>query len=300
VHAGPLGPALIAMLARDPKLRPDAEQFDRLLAMAEHATPPTPPTAWSPMAASLSNPGLPQPSTGSSGWLLPGSQPAIPQPPVRRRRAPLIAIAAAVLVVAGVLVWTLLPGVTSTTGTGGTPTPLGAAGPPTGTASSHPTTTAAPTTQAPQDQLTPAGVRSTIAAMSQTMGTKVIRLVIYPDHATAEAPTAADPKLYDDFNYRGGMTTHSPGGEVNTTTDAPIDLGSINWDILPTLLRKAQDTLNVPNPTVVYLIVESDLQITDAGTTLRPVIRVFRADNYGGGMLMTDLKGNVISTVPRA
>ena len=297
VHAGPLGPALVAMLARDPKLRPDAEQFDRLLAMAEHSPPPTPPTAWSPMAASLSHPGLPQSNTGSSGWLLPGSQPATPQPPVRRRRTALIAIAAAVLVVAGVLVWTLLPG---QTGTGGTPTPLGAAGPTTGTAPGHPTTTAAPTTPAPQDMLTPAGVRSTIAAMSQVMGTKVIRLVIYPDHATAEAPTAADPKLYDDISYRGGVTTHSPGGEVDTTTDAPIDLGPINWDILPTLLRKAQDTLNVPNPTVVYLIVESDLQITDAGTALRSVIRVYRADNYGGGMLMTDLKGNVISTVPRA
>jgi hypothetical protein len=289
------------MLARDPKLRPDPEQFDRLLAMAEHshAAARTPPTAWSPMADSLS-PGAYAPAhssgAGPSGWLLPG-QPALPRSPARRRRTVLIGVAAAVLVLAGVLVWTLLP---SRAGTGGTPTAAGSNGQPNSLAPGHPTTLAAPTTPAPQDLLTPAGVRSTTAAMSKTMGTKVIRLVIYSDHATAEAPTAADAKLYDDISYRDGVTTHSPGGEVNTTTDAPIDLGSINWDILPTLLRKAQDTLNVPHPTIIYVIVESDMQITDSGTTTRPVIRVFRADNYGGGMLMTDLKGNVITTVPRA
>jgi len=71
--------------------------------------------------------------------------------------------------------------------------------------------------------------------------------------------------------------------------------------MLPTLLRKAQDTLNVANPTIIYLVIDSDMEVTDTGdTTTRPVIRVYRADNYGGGMLMTDLKGNVITTAPRS
>jgi serine/threonine protein kinase len=301
MRAGPLGPALAAMLARDPQLRPNADQFDRLLAAAEHShapSPATPPTAWSPMAANITNP--PHPSdTGSSGWLLPKSQRQITRPPARRGRAVLIAAAAAVLVVAGVLVWTLLPGRTSTAGT---PSALGSAGAgPTGPPAGHPTTPVAPTTQAPRDLLTPAGVRATIAAMRPAMGTKPLRLVVYTDHATAEAPTAADPKLYDDIEYSDGVTTHSPGGEVNTDTDAPIDVSAINWDMLPTLLRKAQDTLNVPHPTIIYIIVESDMTITNAGDTIaKPVIRVYRADDYGGGMLVTDLNGNVITTVPRS
>jgi hypothetical protein len=137
--------------------------------------------------------------------------------------------------------------------------------------------------------------------MRPAMGTKVIQLVVYPTYASAEAPTAADPKLYDEIDYRDGVTTHSPGGEVDPTTDAAIDLSSINWDMLPALLRTAQDTLNVPHPTIVYFILESDWDITDSGdTTTSPVIRVYRADDYGGGMLVADLKGKVISTVPRS
>ena len=311
LHAGPLGPALVAMLTRDPGLRPNPEQFDRLLAAAEYGHAPTsatPPTAWSPIAANISNPAnrVPPPAyppgTGSGDWLLPSSQPQLPQRPARRGRAVLIAVAAAVLVVVGVLAWTLLPG---RTGSSGTPTAQASGhsnGLPPGPTPGHQLTAPpTPTTRTPQDLLTPAGIRATIAAMRPAMGTKPIQLVVYQDHATAEAPTAADPKLYDDIDYRDGVTTHSPGGEVNTTTDAPIDVSGINWDVLPTLLRKAQDTLNVPHPTIIYVIVESDLEITNAGdTTTRPVIRVFRADNYGGGMLMTDLKGNIISTVPRS
>jgi len=72
-HAGPLAPALSAMLARDPRSRPDAAEFDRLLAVAEQ------PQVW------------PVPTTGGV---------AVPR---RRRRAPLVAGAAAVVVIAGVL-----------------------------------------------------------------------------------------------------------------------------------------------------------------------------------------------------
>lgn len=271
VHAGPLTPALSAMLARDPRARPDAAEFDRLLAAAEQ------PQTWPP------------PTTVGV---------AVPRPPNRRRRrGALIAAAAAVLVIAGVLAWTLLP---RTTRTGGTPT---ASGGRVVTTTSIPvpahtiTTSAAATAVTPADLLTPAGVRATLAAMK--LGPKVLQLTVYMDHAAAEAPTAADPHLYDDVDYNDGAVTHSPGGTIDST-DTLIDLSGINWDLLPALLQKAQATLNVPHPTAVYVIIDTDTEVNDAGDiTTRTIMRVYRADAYGGGMLTADLKGNVLQTVPQ-
>ncbi|HEX4723689.1 MAG TPA: serine/threonine-protein kinase [Pseudonocardiaceae bacterium] len=290
VHAGPLGPALSAVLVKDPRARPDAERFDRMLAAAEY-----PPPAWAPQPPP-SYPPQPAYPPPTGGWAQPANRPWSPQR--RRRRALLAAVSVVVLVVAGVLTWTLLP---KTPNAGGTPAARQAAShstPPTG-----PTRGTVPpaTTAAPRDLLTPDGVRTMIGTMTRAMGPKVLELVIYQNYATAEAPTAADPKLYDDIDYRNGVTTHSPGGTVDTSTDAPIDLSAINWDVLPTLLRKAQDTLNVPKPTNVYIIVESDMDMDDSGnTTLNPVIRVYRADDYGGGYLTADLKGDILDTMPRS
>jgi len=184
-----------------------------------------------------------------------------------------------------------------TADTGGTPTASGG-----GVATTMPITAPTHTTTtrsvAPADLLTPAGVRGTLAAMH--VGPKVLRLTIYTDHANAEAPTAADPHLYDDVDYDNGAVTHSPGGTIDSI-DTLIDLSGVDWDLLPALLRKAEATLNVPHPTAVYLIVDTDTEITDTGdTTTRTIIRVYRADAYGGGMLTADLKGNVLQTVPRS
>jgi len=272
VHAGPLTPALSAMLARDPRLRPDATEFDRLLAAAEQ------PQIW------------PAPTTVGI--------PVAPPPSRRRRRVALVAVTAAVLVIAGVLAWTLIP---RTTDTGGTPSASGGTAPTTTLIAAPKLTTphAGPVTPAtPGDLLTPAGVRATIAAMH--LGPKVLQLTIYTNHASAEAPTTADPHLYDDVDYNDGAVTHSPGGTIDSS-DTLIDLSSINWDLLPTLLRKADATLNVPHPTIIYIIVDTDTSFTDAGDPVTTTImRIYRADDYGGGYLAVDLKGNVLRTVPRS
>jgi hypothetical protein len=277
VHAGPLGPALSAILNKDPRLRPNAEQFDQLLAAAEYgqAAPVPAPIAWS----------LPAPT--------------LPRRSARRMRAALIALPLVILAIAGALVWYLLPGRPTA---GGSPTALRSTHSP-GTQHNGVLTPPAvpPTTAAaaPQNLLTPAGVRTVVGAITHVMGPKVLQLVVYGQYAAAEAPTAADPHVYDDVQYRDGVVTHTPGGEIDTTTDAPIDVTSINWDILPALLSKAQATLNVPHPTAIYVIVDSDLNITDSGdTTLTPVISVYRADAYGGGYVKADLKGRVLDTVP--
>jgi hypothetical protein len=164
--------------------------------------------------------------------------------------------------------------------TGGSATP----GRPGGAAGS-----AAPT--AAQNLLTPAGIRATIQAMHLTG--KVVDLTVYPDHASAQVPTAADPNVYDQIMYTNGTSIRTAGGPVAPDT-VPVDLRDYDWDALPALLQKAQESLNVSNPTTRYVTITYD--VFDS----TPAIRVYLADDYGGGYLAADPKGTVLKTFPRA
>lgn len=237
--------------------------------------------------------------TPPPGWVPPGS-------PARRRRTPVAALSATAVGVIGVLVWTLVPGDGHADARAGSTTPPetttpGSTAPGTATAGSLASngpksgsetgTPSSPTTH--ENLLTPAGVRGTIAAMRPFMaGTRVRELLVYPEYASAEAPTPTDPKLYDDIAYRDGRVTHQPGG-VMDPDDTTVDLRGYDWDVLPALLDKAQQTLNVPRPTSRYIIVGPDL-FDDT-----PAIRIYLSDAYGGGYLLADAKGRVQRTYPR-
>lgn len=294
VNAGPLAPALAAVLAKDPRVRPTAERLDRMLADAEHSPHPAPVAspAWQEShggSTSITIPNLP--------WVpRPSGTGGVPRRGKRRGRVALIASSVVALLVAAGLTWFLLP---SAAPSGGSPIALGASHSGQHT-TGHPIMPTTPAPQpAPRNLLTPDGVRATIAAITRVMGPKVLQLNVYGDYATAETETTADPHVYDDVQYRDGVVSHTPGGEVDTTLDAPIDVSGIDWNILPGLLTKAQTTLNVPHPTLIYVIVDSDMNITDSGdTTLTPVIRVYRTDDYRAGMLVADLKGSVLTTAP--
>ncbi|WP_035793031.1 serine/threonine-protein kinase [Kitasatospora mediocidica] len=318
VRSGQLGPMLSALLARDPAQRPDADQLDRLLAAAEQGAGQAGPgpAPWAPTFLDTPSPFGPAAGAAAPTDRLPSSVfgPPVPlakdgplRPPARSRRGRTVLGTTSVVVCAaviGALVWTMEPstGHTSLRASGsgspgvvapGTATPGTAASG--GAQAAPPASAGAAATPAPKDLLTPDGMRATVAAISPLMTNgRVVELVVYPGYASAEVPTAADPLHYDQVDYRDGAVTHSPGGSVDTGENTTVDLRGYDWDLLPSLLQKAQATLNVANPTSRYVIVGPD--ILD-GT---PSISVYLSDAYdGSGYLETDTKGNVKRSHPR-
>ncbi|MFF7457107.1 serine/threonine-protein kinase [Kitasatospora sp. NPDC008115] len=331
-RCGPLGPVLAALLARDPAVRPDAAQLDQALAAADTGAPgahhmpvaaqqywpPAPPAGAQPFGG---HPSGSHPSTGSVditgtqylGATDPGTP---PPPPARRRTGAAVTLAVTGVALAGVLAWMLRPeGTDGTAGPAAAPkgpsaatTPGGAApsagaatatgpaaapsaAPPSaaGTASAA-TSPAKPPANAPKDLLTPEGVRTVVAAITaQSGGTKVKQLAVYPGYAIAQVPTA-DGRGYDSYDYRDGKTTKRIGGSMGSAK--PVDLAQYDWDVVPALLKKADETLNVKDPTSRYLLIDT---WTGDGVAS---IRVYLSDAYhNGGYLLADSKGKVRRTV---
>ncbi|OKI12848.1 serine/threonine-protein kinase [Streptomyces sp. CB03911] len=221
-----------------------------------------------------------------------------PAPARRSRRGAVVTLSVVGVCLTGVLAWNMRPGTINHASPRTTAPATTASGTPGGvppTADSTPTSTgkpAAPPT-GKQNLLTPDGVRATIDAIRPLMsGTKIKRLVVYPEYAIAEAPTASDPSVYDRITYRDGKTSRTPGATL-TSRDKLADLQLYNWDILPDLIKKAEQTLNVANPTSRYLIIGPEI------IEEKPSIAVYLSDDYGGGYLSADVKGSVIRTVPR-
>ncbi len=239
---------------------------------------------------------------------------APPPPPARRRTGATVTLAVAGVALASVLTWTLLPdrdgGATdpnaapkgsnapadpgsSAPATPGTTAPTGpAANPPATSAATTPAAKPSPTTppKTTKDLLTPDGVRTVVAAITaQSGGTKVKQLAVYPEYASAQVPTA-DGKTYDWYDYRNGNVTKRPGGTMGTVK--PVDLTPYDWDTVPALLKKADETLNVKNPTSRYLLID----MWSDGVSC---IRVYLSNEYhNSGYLLADYKGTVRRAYP--
>ncbi|QFZ21544.1 serine/threonine-protein kinase [Saccharothrix syringae] len=154
-----------------------------------------------------------------------------------------------------------------------------------------PTTTVAEAVK--DDLLTPAGARKAVGALGEAMGgTKVSELTLWPERASAVAPTAAVAHGFDDFEYKGGKATRQGPDGVDADR-AVLDLNEVNWDALPALFEQANKELGVPQPTMRYVIVDTD--IID-GT---PSLKVYLLDDYGAAYLRANLKGEVERTYPR-
>jgi serine/threonine protein kinase len=221
----------------------------------------------------------------------------------RRLSAGMIAASVAVVAALAVLAWAVLPGLLP--GLRGDPLGLGASpsagsGEPT-TDSGEPTEivdtddpaeTTEPDPQ-PKSLLTPAGMRTAIKALKPVMGgTKVVRLVVYPTYASAQAPVKGDPKIYDNYSYRDGVAARD--GHGSTFQTPTVDLQKYNWNALPTLLKKAERVLGVAKPTSRYLIVDPDFTFTSS----KQVLLVYLADDYRSGYLVADTQGRVLKTYP--
>jgi serine/threonine protein kinase len=307
-RAGALGAALSAVLVHDPAARPTGEQLDRMLAAAEHgalgpATPagpafPAPHTPARPFPAAHSGPQGPQgpqgPPSGPQYQQYPAYQPSEPVPrpaPARRRVAAMVAAysVSAVVVVAAVaflLNSFRAPDDPSNNNTGSHGT----------TGATVPNVNGDPSTNTPaaaEDLLTPAGARKVVSALSEVMGgSKVSDFTLYSDSATATAPAKAVKNGFDDFRYSNGTATRERPDTVDADR-AVLDLDTVNWDALPALWERANKELGVDQPTMRYVIVDTD--IID-GT---PSLKLYVTDDYGAGYLAADLAGNVTDLYPR-
>ncbi|NUT95162.1 MAG: protein kinase [Saccharothrix sp.] len=306
-RAGALAPALTAALRNDPADRPSGEVLDQLLAAAERDQtpvlgPPTPGGFAVPGPPSGPNtpsgpqyahwPSGPTPMPHPVGKSPHGYPDSYPTPRPRKRTGAVVTTLVAVAAVVGATVLVIkLTGANDSanprTGESTTPVVTQLNGvPPTG-----PTATGANTTK--EDLLTPAGARKAVGALTEAMGgTKVSELTIYPDRASATAPTPTVAHGFDDFEYRNGRATKKGPDGVDADR-AVLDLNEVNWDALPALFDTAAKELGVAQPTMRYVIVDTD--IIDGTAS----VRIYLADDYGGAHLEANLKGEVQKTYPR-
>ncbi|MEU0499804.1 protein kinase [Nocardia sp. NPDC005998] len=199
-----------------------------------------------------------------------------------------IAVAA---VVATIAIVALRPDSTASQAISSTPPTTGSL-PPT-TRSAGPTS--APVTGNSVDLLTPNGIRQAITALEKVSGSEEFNeATFYPTYANVGAPVKDKPTLFDLFVYRDGTATRKgAGGPLSDHTT--VKLNSINWDILPTLLRTAEESLGIPTPTLRYVIVDPSWTFNNN----QPTVMVYLTDDYGGAYLAANTDGTVVTMYPR-
>ncbi|MFI9010936.1 protein kinase [Actinosynnema sp. NPDC053489] len=310
-RAGPLAPALNAALRNDPAERPTGEVLDQMFAAAERPSgpfpgPPTPagfavqgpltpagfPVQGPPTPAGFPAQGAPSGPQPRYAHRQSGPMPHLPAHPTspapnRVRGMILTLVGMAIVITTTVLVvrQTDRDG-SSSANPGSSTTAL------TTRQNGNPPAVPTAATEA-VNLLTPDGARKAVGALTEAMGgTKVSELTLWPDHASAVAPTAAVANGFDDFEYRGGKATRKGADGVDADR-AVLDLNEVNWDAVPALSERANNELGVPQPTMRYLIVSTD--IIDGTASLR----LYLADDYGGAYLEANLKGEVQSVYSR-
>jgi hypothetical protein len=141
--------------------------------------------------------------------------------------------------------------------------------------------------------LTPEGVRGVIAKILKVSGgTKVVKMVVYDDHASFDVVKKDDPGVYDTYIYINGQAKFQMTGDTLDQGEPALDPTKINWDALPTMIKDANGSLNVKKPKYRYVVVDSDI------ITHVPEMMFYLADDYRGGYIAADLKGDVTRRMP--
>ncbi|MBX9426672.1 protein kinase [Streptomyces lateritius] len=333
-RAGALTGVLGRLLVRDPAARPDAEEVDRALASVAGAEqggatggPAGGPRGGSePTSFRLAPPPVhthedaaPTPATPVTGppgdprfagsAVSPATVPSSPAAAAgaradggrrRGRTARVVGSAAAVVLAVGIPVAAMNGSWWSADAKGGpgtTPssqqTPAVQRPSASASASEAPTKAAEPVER---DLLTPAGVRSAIAAIKLASGgSKVSGFVVYPEYAIAESLVKGSTKRYDRYVYRGGDVAERQGSGTAFPGTVPADLDAFDWDVLPTLMKRADKELGVARPTSRYLVLTTASTLTGNGAGMS----IYLSDDYGTAYLNADAKGRVTSTYPR-
>ncbi|MFE6224043.1 serine/threonine-protein kinase [Streptomyces sp. NPDC057854] len=288
VRSGALGPVLTRLLVRDPALRPDGAELDRLLAEAAAVPADAVPAGFGPPAP-LAYPTPPPHPYGGPTPLPPASA------RVRGRRGRLARLAGG-LVLAGALGALALTQFLPKDGGDGDGKQAGATRTPGSTPTGGVPATAPATTPPPAaaSHLTPAGVRTAVAAFRDATGVSTVKqLVVYEEYAVAEIPTKPGARTYDRYVYRDGrVSRQGVGGTIGSADpDAqPFDPTRMPWDDLPELARRADRELQVESPTSRYLIAERWTFNKD-----RPTLLVYRTNDYSAtGYLAVDADGTVV------
>ncbi|MFI0826176.1 serine/threonine-protein kinase [Streptomyces roseolus] len=317
VRSGALAPVLDRLLVRDPAQRPDGALLDRLLEEAQAqegaANPGATPADAVPPGFGPALPGTYPPPAhpyAHPAYAGPVPQSAVRDPgprtgPARRKRLATVAagmVAGAALLALGVA--QLIPdggdGGSGASGGLGLGTGDGKrTGSTERTASPGPTgggtpRATAPTTAAPASLLTPAGVRTVLAAFRETTGVSTVKQVfVYDEHAIAEIPTKQGAKTYDRWQYRDGKVSRQGiGGTISASRadDQPFDPARMPWDGLPALAERADRELKVEEPLTRYLIVQRW-----SFNENRPTLLVYRTNDYSAvGYLAVDTDGKEV------
>ncbi|GAA2729467.1 hypothetical protein GCM10010439_40050 [Actinocorallia aurantiaca] len=282
-QAGPLTEAVGALLVPDPAARPDAARLDQMLARAEGL-----PTHPSPLP-------VPPGGGGTAPAFPPGPiPPTVPvfAPPRRRNAKPLALLAGAgalALVVAlGAFSYRLMD---SSTGfpddddravlTAPTPEP-----------STPVTVTGNDAPAEPASLLTPAAIGKVISAFEKASGSdRFTSFTVYEEYAYAEVPVPGRSKGADRYFYRNGKVERQGSGIGG---EDAVSLRIFAWDAVPHLLRTADRKLNVPDPENRYIVVKPTWTFAED----KPAMLVYLSDDYGGGYVLADAKGEVLRLYP--
>jgi hypothetical protein len=202
------------------------------------------------------------------------------------------------VVLAGVLVWALLPGQdadSSSSGSGSrattTATATTAASP-----ASDPTTGSSAATGT-TDMLTPDGIRTAIAAFKKETGRdRFGSFSVYPEFISAYLMVEGSDTKYDSYTYRPGEGVQK--GIIKGTLSGgqqPVSLDGFVWDRVPALLAEAEQKLNVDDADTRYLLVRQPSTVFDTPAGMA----VYLSNDYSeSGYLEADTKGRVTKVMP--
>jgi serine/threonine protein kinase len=246
-----------------------------------------------------------------------GSQPWSPNEPdtgtsptrtLRPRRFTGYMIGTAVAGVIGAVVWTVnmmnLPSTHgSNLGTGGAHSAgtsgIGAAGAgsttsattgaTSGSGSGSGGTTSGAGSDTSQSLLTKAGMEAFVSALRSKFGTTtIVGGDFYADTATFRIQNKTNTSNVDEYNYEGGDFTTPTHYDTIDMEDGTVDLSSINWSVLPTLLGEVDAKVKTPNPTDHYIDIDANW------FGYGPALLIYSSNQYNGGYMACDTKGNII------